>query len=109
MDTSDDEVAAALETPLGQAFQRLLAEEGFVDRVIAAGDEVAAEYELDDEQLEALVSDAYALEGEVAGFGRMRRMNPEALFNLTAGLRVPPMLGLPRGIVVGGSPSLSLM
>ena len=54
-------------TDLGRAFKRLFTEEGFLAAVLDDGAGATTEYELSDEDLEALVSDAEALEGEVGG------------------------------------------
>lgn len=68
MTVVDPNKVAALETPLGVAFMRLLEDDTFAAQVIESPDAISSEYGLEAEDIEALVSDAHAVEGEVAGF-----------------------------------------
>ncbi len=87
--------AEALATPLGRAFKRLFSDPAFVDAVINDPAAAAAEYGLDADEAETLRSDAYALEGEVAGFA-MQPLSMDGLMGLTGGMRTPTRMGLPR-------------
>lgn len=69
------------------AFQRLVEDPDFAEAVVE-DPKVLDEYDLTDEEIDALVSDANALEGEVQGFA-VRTM-AQVLF--VGGLRTPPLL-----------------
>jgi len=93
-------------TELGRAFTRLFTEEGFLVAVLDDAAAATAEYELSDDDLEALVADAEALEGEVGafGFGRRTMAAPggmSQLLNTLGGLHVPGRLDLNPRIALG--------
>ena len=85
------EVAAALATPLGSTFKRLFSEEGFAVAVADDPDTALAGLDLTDEEREAIITDAEALEGEVAGFAFR---DPMAVIGKLGGMRTPGRLGV---------------
>ncbi len=87
-----EDVAAALATPVGVAFKRLFTDPEFARRVADDPDAALADLGLDAEDAEALLSDAEALEGEVAGFASFR--DPMAMINVLGGMRTPGRLGM---------------
>lgn len=96
MSAKDEDMEKAFATPLGRAFKRLLEDEEFASKVIESPDDVATEYGLDADDMEALVGDAHSLEGEVSGFsfGKVGSFgNP---LDLSGGLLTPGRLGMPR-------------
>ena len=93
MSNPDEAEARALATPLGTAFQRLFNDADFAATVIDSPDEIATEYGLDADDLVALLGDAHAMEGEVAGFGRSWFTQAKPL-EFTGGLLSPTRLGL---------------
>lgn len=57
-----------LETPTGQALQRILKEPSFAEAVAADPASALAEYDLDAESIEALAADAESVSADVEGF-----------------------------------------
>lgn len=93
-ETEKEQVKEALVTPLGQAWRRLFSDQEYVAAVIDDPMAATAEYGLSEEEAEELRTDAYALEGEVAGFG-VRTLSSSALGDLTGMMRTPRRIGLP--------------
>ena len=85
------ETAAALATPLGQTFKRLFSEDGFAVAVADDPDAALAGLDLTDEEREAIITDAEALEGEVSGF---TFRDPLAVIGKLGGMRTPGRLGV---------------
>lgn len=92
-----DEVSLAEveQTQLYQAFKRFFTDPEFAPAVAADPDAALAGFELSAEDREALVSDAEALEGEVAGFGLLR--DPLTMMGTLGGLRTPGRMGTSAG------------
>lgn len=76
------------ETDLTRAFQRLIEDEEFLDRVLTDPDDALAGYDLSRDEVAAISADAAALEGDVAGFGRFTL--DQAM--LIGGLRSPGLI-----------------
>lgn len=98
MAITPEQEEAALATPLGKAFKRLFSDGEFVSAVIDDVDAATAEYGLDADDKAALQSDAYALEGEVSGFGfKMGGLSMDGLVDMTGGMKSPGRFGMPGG------------
>lgn len=83
---------AALDSPLGRAFLRLFRDPDYAERVATDPDAALAGEAFDRADLDALVSDAEALEGaEVSGFSFDDPLRSLSMFG---GLRTPARLGL---------------
>jgi hypothetical protein len=86
-----EEVSVALATPLGQTFKRLFSEDGFAVAIADDPDAALAGLDLSDEEREAIITDAEALEGEVSGFALR---DPLAMIGTLGGMRTPSRLGV---------------
>lgn len=89
--SEDVEVTAVMATPFGQTFKRLFSEDGFAESVADDPDAALADLDLTNEEREAIITDAEALEGEVAGFALS---DPLAMIGRLGGMRTPSLLGL---------------
>ena len=83
---------------LAAAFGRLVEDSEFATQVATGGAAALGDYELTGEEIDALLADAAALEGDVVGFGQ--RLAFAQVMSI-GGLRSPGLIG-------GGSASLSL-
>lgn len=79
--------------PVGEAFARIVEDPEFAAQVRNDADTALASYSLSDEDREALVADAHALDVDVEGFA-LRSPGSKSFADLMGGLRTPGVLGI---------------
>lgn len=85
--------ASPFDSPLGQAFSRIIEDDDFAEQVRQDATAALAEYELSPEHFEAVAADAEALDVEVDGFSFSRR-GSTSFSRFAGGFRTPSLLGI---------------